>query len=109
MRERDNLKFERLLHEKKQRELAAMKRKKSEKTWQKKMKTSPFLVDLVAESERVDEENKVRLREQVKRQQILERRKEKVKNEIILQALSEVSDLETLRQEKRNIIIEENL
>ena len=71
------------------------------------MHTSPFLVDLVAESERVEEEQKYRLKEQLRRQDVAVRRKESVKNEIILQALGEVSDLEALREEKRNIILEE--
>jgi len=38
---------------------------------------------------------------------LLESRKEKAKNDIILRALSEFSDLEALRKEKRAIIEEE--
>ena len=38
---------------------------------------------------------------------MLESRKEKAKNDIILRALSEFSDLEALRKEKRAIIEEE--
>ena len=67
----------------------------------------PFLVDLLAENERIDEENRIRLREETRRQKKLERRKNKVKNEIILKALAEASDLEALRAEKRMIAMEE--
>mmetsp|Transcript_26819 Transcript_26819/g.32918 ORF Transcript_26819/g.32918 Transcript_26819/m.32918 type:complete len:95 (+) Transcript_26819:90-374(+) len=40
-------------------------RRKREYTCQAKHKNSPFLVDLVAENERIDEENTVRLRKKV--------------------------------------------
>lgn len=82
-------------------------KKRTQKKWQKKMSNSPFHIDLVAESERIDEENRVRLREQQRRQKHNEKMREKVKNEIILKALSEASDLEALRQEKRAIQLEE--
>jgi hypothetical protein len=76
-------------------------------SWRRKMEKSPFLVDLLAENERIDEENKIRIRENMTREKGLNRRKEKVKNEIILKALAEASDLEALRQEKRLIATEE--
>ena len=72
-----------------------------------KTQRSPFLVDLLAENERIDEENKVRLTEAARRQKLLERRKEEAKNEIILRALQEASDLDALRKEKRIIMEEE--
>jgi len=68
---------------------------------------SPFLVDLLAENERIDEENVVRLTEQAKRMRIFESRKEEAKNQIILRALQEASDLDALRKEKRIIMEEE--
>ena len=68
---------------------------------------SPFLVDLVAENERIDEENKVRFCEITRKQKALERKKEKAKNEIILRALQEGNELENLRLEKRKILDEE--
>lgn len=88
-------------------------KKTKQKKWKKKMQNSPFHIDLVAESERIDEvraaqlvqcrdsrgshhkpstcaahvqENRVRLREQIRRQKHNERMREKVKNEIILKA-----------------------
>mmetsp|Transcript_20347 Transcript_20347/g.42571 ORF Transcript_20347/g.42571 Transcript_20347/m.42571 type:complete len:186 (+) Transcript_20347:252-809(+) len=68
---------------------------------------SPFLVDLVAENERIDEENKVRFREITRKQKALERRREAAKNDIILRALQEGNELENLRMEKRKILDEE--
>jgi hypothetical protein len=68
---------------------------------------SPFLVDLLAENERIDEENTVRLEEQARRMQIFEQRKADAKNAIILRALQEASDLDALRKEKRIIMEEE--
>ena len=70
-------------------------------------KRSPFLVDLVAENERIDEENKVRIHQQVRRERALEKRKEEAKNDIILRALQEGNELDALRREKRKILEEE--
>mmetsp|Transcript_25758 Transcript_25758/g.38049 ORF Transcript_25758/g.38049 Transcript_25758/m.38049 type:complete len:221 (+) Transcript_25758:140-802(+) len=68
---------------------------------------SPFLVDLVAENERIDEENKVRLTEQIRRERMLEKRRQEAKNDIILRALQEGNELDALRREKRKILEEE--
>ncbi|CAN0379201.1 unnamed protein product, partial [Phaeothamnion confervicola] len=76
-------------------------------SWRERLKKSPFTIDLLAENERVDEENRVRLREEERRAQLAERRRARVKNDIILQALSEASDLDALRREKRAIAEEE--
>ena len=92
--------------EKRYRKNLAAKRKK-ENAWRRKMERSPFLVDQVAENERIDEENRVRLAEEAAREKMLKSRKSKIKNEIILKALAEASDLDGLRQEKRLIAIEE--
>merc|ERR1719263_897436 len=92
--------------EKRYRKNLAAKRKK-ENAWRRKMERSPFLVDQVAENERIDEENRVRLAEEAARKKMLKSRKSKIKNEIILKALAEASDLDGLRQEKRLIAIEE--
>jgi hypothetical protein len=75
--------------------------------WLNKTKTSPFAVDLVAEDERIYEENQIRMREEREREANVNNRKNKAKNDIILKALSEFSDLESLRREKRAIMEEE--
>lgn len=68
---------------------------------------SPFLVDLVAENERIDEENKVRRYRQTRKLKDMERKREEAKNAIILRALQEANELEALRREKRKILEEE--
>jgi hypothetical protein len=73
----------------------------------RKMKASPFAVDMMAESERIEEENRIRLREQARRSRAIGSKKERVKNDIIRKALAEASDLEALRAEKRAIALEE--
>ena len=75
--------------------------------WAKRTAASPFAVDLAAEDERVHEENRIRTEEDDSRKTRLEKRKEAAKNEIVLRALSEFSDLEALRREKRAIQEEE--
>ena len=65
------------------------------------------MIDLLAENERIDEENAVRLTEQSRRVKMFERRKEDAKNAIVLRALQEASDLDSLRREKRIIMDEE--
>jgi len=75
--------------------------------WSRKLDRSSFLVDQVAESERIDEEYRVKLEEEARRAKLFEERKQKIKTEIILKALAESNDLEQLRQEKRLIQEEE--
>ena len=93
----------RLQHEK----LLQTSREERDRRWRNKTKHSPFAVNLVAEDERITEENTIRLNEESDRRMKMEARKQKAKNEIILKALSEFSDLEALRKEKRAIMDEE--
>ncbi|CAM9155037.1 unnamed protein product [Chrysoparadoxa australica] len=86
--------------------MADMKQRKT-KEWRVKTARSPFGINLVAENERIDENNRVRLREEARRARLVEKRKEEAKNKIILQALTETTDLDALRREKRAIIEEE--
>jgi hypothetical protein len=82
-------------------------RKQQMDKWVDKSKTSPFAVDLAAEDERVREEATIRTYENMTAKIKLEERQKAAKNEIVLRALSEFSDLEALRKEKRAIIEEE--
>ena len=75
--------------------------------WNKRLTNSPFNVDLVAEDERIYEENRIRNEEEQRIRKEVYERKEKAKNDIILKALAEFSDLEALRREKRAIMEEE--
>jgi hypothetical protein len=68
---------------------------------------SPFLVDLVAETERIEEEYSVRISSIDRKQRAAEKKKAQAKNEIILRALQEENELEILRKEKRKILEEE--
>lgn len=94
---------QRLQHER----LVATTRDNRIRRWCLKTKNSPFAINLVAEDERITEENNIRTREEEERRKMIETRKERAKNEIVLKALSEFSDLEALRKEKRAILEEE--
>jgi hypothetical protein len=52
--------------------------------WTEKTKNSPFAVNLVAENERITEENRIRQADEDERRNSIRRRKEQAKNEIIL-------------------------
>jgi len=82
-------------------------RKYREALWKHRMRKSPFVVDLLAQAERTDEEKRMRERRARLQETKQKKRMERVKNDIILKALSETSDLEALREEKRAILLQE--
>jgi|EP00670_Eutreptiella_braarudii_P006164 hypothetical protein len=82
-------------------------RKEKQGEWKSRFATSPFLVDLVADNERIEEEMSVRQQEERRRQKQQELKKKKVKNEIIVKALSEVPSSEQARANKRMMYEEE--
>lgn len=82
-------------------------RRQKVEQWTQKTARSPFHVNLVADNERLDEEQRVARIECTRRARDLERRAKDAKSHVILKALSESSDLELLRREKRAIIDEE--
>lgn len=105
--QRDQVK-QRMLEQERSRRLVKQRRKRANVSkWQQKTKRSPFMVDLVAETERIEEEARIRLRDEAERSKKMEKKKQRVKNNIMLKALAEASDLELLREEKRMIQIEE--
>eukprot|EP00672_Neobodo_designis_P021214 CAMPEP_0174840382 /NCGR_PEP_ID=MMETSP1114-20130205/8646_1 /TAXON_ID=312471 /ORGANISM="Neobodo designis, Strain CCAP 1951/1" /LENGTH=533 /DNA_ID=CAMNT_0016074529 /DNA_START=172 /DNA_END=1773 /DNA_ORIENTATION=+ len=75
--------------------------------WATRLGASPLGVDLVADHERIDEEAFVRQREERRRQALAEKRKRRIKNEIIVKALAEVPLLEEARRQKREMLEEE--
>lgn len=77
------------------------------KRWKQKTQHSPFLVDLVAEHERLDEENKVRLEAEARQTRLLEKQRVALQQQVIVRALREENDLDALRREKRAIVEEE--
>uniref|UniRef100_A0A7S4NTY6 Uncharacterized protein n=1 Tax=Guillardia theta TaxID=55529 RepID=A0A7S4NTY6_GUITH len=105
----ERMELKRQLEEENERKYKAKELQKKEMLlkWSKKLDKSSFLIDQVAESERIDEEQRVKLEEEARRAKLFEERKQKIKTEIILKALAESNDLEQLRQEKRLIQEEE--
>eukprot|EP00998_Keelungia_sp_KM082_P007997 NODE_4182_length_807_cov_54.485294_g4159_i0.p1 GENE.NODE_4182_length_807_cov_54.485294_g4159_i0~~NODE_4182_length_807_cov_54.485294_g4159_i0.p1 ORF type:complete len:225 (+),score=59.17 NODE_4182_length_807_cov_54.485294_g4159_i0:48-722(+) len=82
-------------------------RKEQSHAWKSKFANSPFLVDLVADNERIEEEMYVRNEEERRRKKKQEAKKKAVKNEVIMKALSEVPQLEQARAQKRAMLEEE--
>ncbi len=77
--------FKRRLHHER---LHQMGRETRISRWVDKTKNSPFAVNLVAEDERISEENAIRHKEESERRKMIKTRKEKAKNEIILKVRS---------------------
>lgn len=77
------------------------------KRWEVKTSKSPFAVNLLAEDERIYEETQLRLKEEKERRERLKKEKEAIKNDIIIKAMGEFSDLELLRKERKAILDEE--
>lgn len=60
--------------------------------WVHKTKNSPFAVNLVAEDERIAEETAIRTKEEQERRKLIDTRKDKAKNEIILKVETSRTD-----------------
>lgn len=68
-------------------ELREQKWKEQQKNkWTKLTARSPFAVDLVAEDERIHEENRIRMAEEEERRRAALAKREKAKNDIVLKA-----------------------
>jgi len=72
--------------------------------WVRKMQKSPFAVDLVAENQRIDEENRVRDHVEKRRQGVMARRNREAHNAIFKRATAEMDELDQLRAEKRMLL-----
>merc|ERR1711972_149750 len=72
--------------------------------WTRKMQKSPFAVDLVAENQRIDEENRVRGNVEKRRQRLTARRNREAHNAIFKRATAEMDELDQLRAEKRMLL-----
>eukprot|EP00993_Chasmostoma_nieuportense_P003156 NODE_3896_length_876_cov_96.177570_g3743_i0.p1 GENE.NODE_3896_length_876_cov_96.177570_g3743_i0~~NODE_3896_length_876_cov_96.177570_g3743_i0.p1 ORF type:complete len:227 (+),score=75.90 NODE_3896_length_876_cov_96.177570_g3743_i0:82-762(+) len=82
-------------------------RKEKTQEWKNRFATSPFLVDLVADDERIEEEMQVKEHEDRRKQQEQDTRKKAVRNEIIVKALAELPVLDQSRAQKRQQLEEE--
>jgi hypothetical protein len=75
-----------------------------EQRWVRKTTRSPFAVDLVAEDQRIEEENKVRTEIAQRKQKLLAVRHNEAHNAIFKRAVAESDELEVLRREKRVLL-----
>ena len=104
---RDRVKAKLLEDQEMARTRARAGREATRRRWKMKTQHSPFLVDLVAENERLDEENKVRLAAEARQMRLLDKQRVALKQHVMVRALREESDLDALRREKRAIVDEE--
>mmetsp|Transcript_54262 Transcript_54262/g.108064 ORF Transcript_54262/g.108064 Transcript_54262/m.108064 type:complete len:306 (-) Transcript_54262:29-946(-) len=83
--------------------LAASQRDREER-WSRKLQRSPFAVDLVAENQRIDEENRVRDHVEQRRQRLAAKRSREIHDFIFKQAATHPSEIHQLRTEKRLLL-----
>merc|ERR550514_131974 len=84
-------------------------RKEREERWVRKTQKSPFAVDLVAETQRIDEESRVRDHIDQRKQKLMHQRNREAHNAIFKRAVAESDELDVLRQEKRTLLENEKL
>lgn len=75
-----------------------------EERWSRRLQRSPFAVDLVAENQRIDEENRVRDHMEQRKSRIIAKRNREAHNAIFRRATEEVDELDQLRKEKRALL-----
>merc|ERR550537_183164 len=79
-------------------------KREREQRWARKLNKSPFCVDLVAEDQRIDEENRVREKILQRKAKLLAGRHNEAHNAIFKRAVVESDELEVLRREKRILL-----
>lgn len=75
-----------------------------EERWSRKLQRSPFAVDLVAENQRIDEENRVRDHVEQRRQRLAAKRSREIQDLIFKQAAMHPNEIHQLRTEKRLLL-----
>merc|ERR1719277_2576077 len=83
--------------------LQSSQRERDER-WSRKLQRSPFAVDLVAENQRIDEENRVQRTMELRRQRLMSQRNREAHNAIFKRATAETDELDQLRAEKRMLL-----
>merc|ERR1719156_366802 len=83
--------------------MSSARRERNER-WTRKLQRSPFVVDLVAENQRIDEENRVRDHVEQRKQKLMKARSREAHNAIFQKAVAESDELDLLRQEKRMLL-----
>ena len=91
---RDRVKAKLLEDKEISRSQARAGRQATQRRWKLKTRHSPVLVDLVAENERLDEENKVRLAAEAHQLRLVEKQRVTLKHKVLVRALREESDLD---------------
>ena len=86
---RDRVKAKLLEDKEISRSQARAGRQATQRRWKLKTRHSPFLVDLVAENERLDEENKVRLAAEAHQLRLVEKQRVTLKHKVLVRALRE--------------------
>lgn len=104
---RDQVKAKMLENQEASRAKARTGREITRRRWKLKTQHSPFLVDLVAENERLEEENQVRMAAEARRLRLHSKQRHALKQQVVTRALREDADLDALRREKRAIVDEE--
>lgn len=82
-------------------EKVAISQRERDERWSRKLQKSPFAVDLVAETQRIEEENRVRDHVEQRRQRLMAKKNREAHNSIFDRALAETDELQQLRTEKR--------
>merc|ERR1719198_385356 len=81
-----------------------MHKQERDERWARKLQRSPFAVDLVAENQRIEEENSVQSQVERRRQRLVDKRSREAHNLIFKRAIAESDELDILRTEKRMLL-----
>lgn len=83
--------------------LLASQRERDER-WARRLQKSPFAIDLVAEDQRISEENRVRQLVEQRRAKSTATRSREAHHRIFKRATAESDELDQLRREKRQLL-----
>jgi len=85
-------------------ESLSLSKREREERWSRRLQRSPFAVDLLAENQRIDEENRVQRAVEQRRQRLIAQRNRQAHNAIFKRATAENDELDRLRAEKRMLL-----
>eukprot|EP00397_Hematodinium_sp_SG-2012_P043833 GEMP01048816.1.p1 GENE.GEMP01048816.1~~GEMP01048816.1.p1 ORF type:complete len:264 (+),score=107.86 GEMP01048816.1:149-940(+) len=102
--ERDSVKCQMTRERQEYLEMVSQSKKERADRWTSKTSRSPFNVDLVAEHQRVDEENRVRTQLDMQKARLAAKREREAHNAIFKRALHTTDELDLLRREKRVLL-----
>jgi hypothetical protein len=102
--QRDAVKMEKMRERQWITDKSAQSKRDRDQRWSHKMQRSPFAVDLVAETQRIDEENRVRDHVEQRRQRLINRQNKDAHDSIFKRITAENDELQRLRREKRMLL-----